>query len=63
MAASTFALVPGGSTFAPPRGWLTSFWHATLSAFAPAVLLAAVAALVWLCMSGAWRGGEPLAIV
>jgi hypothetical protein len=57
MAASTFALVPGGSTFAPPRGWLTSFWHATLSAFTPAVLLAAVAALVWLCVAGAWGIG------
>jgi hypothetical protein len=60
MAASTFALVPGGSTFAPPRGWLTSFWHATLSAFTPAVLLAAVAALVWLCVAQAWgTAGSP----
>jgi hypothetical protein len=58
MAASTFALVPGGSTFAPPRGWLTSFWHATLSALTPAVLLAAVAALVWLCVTQAW-GADP----
>jgi hypothetical protein len=57
MAASTFALVPGGSTFAPPRGWLTSFWHATLSALTPAVLLAAVAALVWLCVAQAWGTG------
>jgi hypothetical protein len=57
MAASTFALVPGGSTFAPPRGWLTSFWHATLSAFTPIVLLAAVAALVWLCVAQAWGTG------
>jgi hypothetical protein len=57
MAASTFALVPGGSTFAPPRGWLNSFWHATLSAFTPTVLLAAVAALVWLCVTGAWSNG------
>jgi hypothetical protein len=57
MAASTFALVPGGSTFAPPRGWLTSFWHATLSAFTPAVLLAAVAALVWLCAAQTWGTG------
>jgi hypothetical protein len=56
MTASTFALVPGGSTFAPPRGWLTTFWHATLTAITPAVLLAAVVALVLLCVTGAWHG-------
>ena len=55
MATSTFALVPGGSTFAPPRGWLTTFWHAALTAITPAVLLAAVVALLWLCVSGAWH--------
>jgi hypothetical protein len=55
MAASTFALVPGGSTFPPPRGWLTTSWNATLSAATPAVLLAAVVALVLLCVSGAWN--------
>jgi hypothetical protein len=58
MTASTFALVPGGSTFAPPRGWLTTFWHATLTAITPAVLLAAVVALVLLCVTGAWHGAR-----
>jgi hypothetical protein len=57
MSASTFALVPGGSTFPPPRGWLTTFYHYTLSAFTPAVLLAAAAALVLLCVSGTWNIG------
>jgi len=58
MAASTFALVPGGSTFAPPRGWLSTFWHATLTGITPAALLAAVVALVWLCVTGAWHAGR-----
>jgi len=61
MAASTFALVPGGSTFPPPHGWLTTFWNDTLTALTPAVLLAAVVALVWLCVSGAWTIGPPRA--
>jgi len=55
MTASTFALVPGGSTFPPPRGWLTTFWNGTLSAITPTVLLAAVVAVVLLCVSGAWN--------
>jgi hypothetical protein len=58
MAAGTFALVPGGSTFAPPRGWLTTSWHAVLTAVTPAVLLAAVVGLVVLCVSGAWTIGR-----
>ena len=57
MTAGTFALVPGGSTFPPPHGWLTTCWNATLSAITPTVLLAAVVALVWLCVSGAWNTG------
>jgi hypothetical protein len=55
MTAGTFALVPGGSTFPPPHGWLTTFWNATLSAITPTVLLAAVVAVVLLCVSGAWN--------
>jgi hypothetical protein len=58
MTASTFALVPGGSTFPPPRGWLTTFWNDTLSAITPTVLLAAVVAMVLLCVSGAWNTGS-----
>lgn len=58
MAAGTFALVPGGSTFAPPRGWLTTSWHAALTAVTPAVLLAALVGLVVLCVSGAWTIGR-----
>jgi hypothetical protein len=57
MTASTFALVPGGSTFPPPRGWLTTFWNGTLSVITPTVLLAAVVAVVLLCVSGAWNTG------
>jgi hypothetical protein len=57
MTASTFALIPGGSTFPPPRGWLTTAWHATLTAATPAVLLAALAALLVLCFSRAWTAG------
>ena len=61
MTATTFALVPGGSTFAPPRGWLTTAWNDILSTVTPAVLLAAVVALVLLCASGAWaRNGPPI---
>ncbi len=55
MTASTFALVPGGSTFPPPHGWLTTFWNAALEAVTPTVLLAAVVALVLLCLSGVWN--------
>ena len=58
MTASTFALVPGGSTFPPPRGWLTTFWNGTLSVITPTVLLAAVVGLVVLCVSGAWTTGR-----
>ena len=54
MTASTFALVPGGSTFPPPRGWLTTAWNDIMSVVTPTVLLAAVVALVLLCVSGAW---------
>src|SRR5262249_21867998 len=56
MPASPFPLVPGGSTFAPPRRWLPTFWHPTLTDIPPAVLLAAVVALVLLCVTGAWHG-------
>jgi hypothetical protein len=53
--AGTFAQMPGGSTFEPPLGWLRTFSHDVWFAAVPVVLLAAVAAVVLLCVSGAWN--------
>jgi hypothetical protein len=58
--AGTFAMMPGGSPFEPPAGWLRTFSHDVWFAGAPVVLLAAVVAVFLLCVSGAWNMGPPL---
>ena len=60
--AGTFALMPGGTPFEPPLGWLRTFSHATWFYGSPIVLLAAAVAVFLLCVSGAWNLGPPMAI-
>ena len=60
LTAGTFAAMPGGSTFEPPLGWLRTFSHAAWFGAVPLVLLAAAAAVLALCVSGAWKVGPPL---
>jgi hypothetical protein len=60
--AGTFSMMPGGSPFEPPLGWLRTFSHEVWFAGAPLVLLAAVVAVVLLCVSGAWNVGPPMTI-
>jgi hypothetical protein len=55
LAAGSFAMMPGGNPFEPPLGWLRTFSHAIWFAWAPLVLLAAVVAVVLLCVSRAWN--------
>jgi hypothetical protein len=59
--AGSFAQMPGGSPFEPPRGWLRTFSHADWFIGTPLVLLAAVVAVFLLCVSGAWNVGPPRA--
>jgi hypothetical protein len=61
LAAGSFSMMPGGNPFEPPLGWLRTFSHAVWFAWAPLVLLAAVAAVVLLCVSRAWNVGPRLA--
>jgi hypothetical protein len=60
--AGTFALMPGGTPFEPPLGWLRTFSHATWFYGSPVVLLAAAVAVFLLCVSRAWNIGPPMAI-
>jgi hypothetical protein len=61
LTAGSFAMMPGGNPFEPPLGWLRTFSHAIWFAWAPLVLLAAVVAVVLLCVSRAWNVGPRLA--
>jgi hypothetical protein len=67
--AGTFALMPGGSSRLPPHGLLTVLNHDAKNFITPIMLIAAVVALVLLCITGDWdiqddrldhagRGGE-----
>jgi hypothetical protein len=60
LTAGTFAMMPGGSTFEPPLGWLRTYSHAIWFTWAPLVLLACAVAVVALCVTGAWNIGPPL---
>ena len=60
LAAGSLAMMPGGNPFQPPLGWLRTFSHAILFSWAPLVLLAAVVAVVLLCVSQAWNVGPRL---
>ena len=54
MMAGTFALMPG-SPLQPPLGWVRTFTNETLSAGVPVVLLAAVVAVIALCVFNGWN--------
>jgi hypothetical protein len=60
MTAGAFAQMPGGNPFEPPLGWLRTFSHQIWFAWAPLVLLGCAAAVVVLCVTGAWNIGPPL---
>ncbi len=68
--AGTFALLPGGSSLPPPHGLLTVLTHDAKNFITPLMLIAAVVALVLLCLTRDWniqpdqldnagRGGAP----
>ena len=59
MMAGTFALMPG-SPLPPPLGWVRTFTNETLSAGVPVVLLAAVVAVIALCVFNAWDVRQPV---
>jgi hypothetical protein len=52
--AGTFALMPGGSSRLPPHGLLTVLTHDAKNFITPIMLIAAVVALVLLCITGDW---------
>ena len=58
LTAGLFAMMPGGNPFQPPLGWLRAISHAIWFFWTPVGLLAAVAATVLLCASGAWNVGS-----
>jgi hypothetical protein len=62
LTAGTVAMMPGNTG---GRAWhphvLATFHYASYAVIAPTVLLTAVLGLVWLCLSGAWHMGPPLA--
>jgi hypothetical protein len=57
--APTFALMPGNAGL-PPQHLLALITNDSLFWWAPAVLLAAAVALVWLGVTGAWKMDPPL---
>jgi hypothetical protein len=59
LTAPMFALMPGNAGD-PPQHVLAVITNDSLFYLAPAVLLAAVAALVWVASSGRWKMGPPL---
>jgi hypothetical protein len=59
LTAAAFAMMPGGTPYEPPLGWLRTFAHADWFVWTPLVLLGCVAALVVLAVTGAWRAGLP----
>jgi hypothetical protein len=59
LTAATFALMPGNAGF-PPEHILAAITADSLYWWAPAVLLAAAVALVWLCLTDRWKMDEPV---
>ena len=57
LTAGTLALMPGGSSLEPPLGWLRTFSHEIWFTWTPIVLLGCAAAVVALCLTGAWKFG------
>jgi len=57
--AGTFALMPGNAGF-PPQHLLKAITSDSLYYWAPVVLLAAAAALVWVALYNRWKMGPPL---
>jgi hypothetical protein len=61
MTAATFALMPGNAG-RPDQYLLKAITNDSLFWWAPAVLLAAAVALVWIAVSGRWRMGPPFTL-
>jgi hypothetical protein len=59
LTAATFALMPGNAGF-PPQHVLAVITADSLFWWAPAVLLAAAVALVWLSLTGRWKMQPPV---
>jgi len=57
LTAGTVAMMPGGSPLEPPLGWLRTFSHEIWFTWTPIVLLGCVAAVIALCLTGAWKFG------
>ena len=57
LTAGTVALMPGGSPLEPPLGWLRTFSHEIWFTWTPIVLLGCAAAVIALCLTGAWKFG------
>jgi hypothetical protein len=53
--AGTFALLPGGSSLRPPHGLLTVLTHDAKNFITPLMLIAAVIAVVLLCLTRDWN--------
>jgi len=59
LTAATFALMPGNAV-TPPQHWLLVITNDSVFWWAPAVLLAAAVALVWLALTGRWKMDPPV---
>ncbi len=59
LAAAAFGMMPGGSPYQPPPGWLRTFANADWNIWIPVVLLGCVAAAVVLAVSGSWKAALP----
>jgi hypothetical protein len=59
LAAASFAMMPGGTPYEPPLGWLRTFSHADWFVWTPVILLGCVAAVIVLALSGAWKAALP----
>jgi len=59
LAAAAFAMMPGGTPYEPPMGWLRTLSHADWFVWTPLILLGCVAAVIVLALSGAWKAALP----
>jgi hypothetical protein len=59
LAAAAFAMMPGGTPYEPPLGWLRTFSHADWFVWTPLILLGCVAAVIVLALTGAWKAALP----
>jgi hypothetical protein len=59
LAAAAFGMMPGGTPYQPPLGWLRTFATADWDVWIPVVLLGCVAAAVVLAVTGSWKAALP----